>query len=609
MTEVAALEAYAGQLSEAAAKATAVAEIQHKVVHGDANTDVLTESGNVPSLAKQAVMSQNKVNAALEEVSAQMAGAMVKTSIAKGLEDTVDGGYFSVPSADSKEYLVLYLNSAGTAIPQKIYPSAEALTTINELISTTAVESQIATLTDEEGGVHLSLTSRRLQVEAFELESTDSTATFIGDEEGGTTFYTDENRTVVGLLEVERTDRAGVFITDEEGGILPYPGSENQAVAPVSPFADGLMFSPLIVTSALRDQRIYLQNLLPRRSGITDVLGSVASTTTAASEYGEVLTLNGQAYGPGAILNLRQKSDPSKRRFIPLTIKHVPAQTVPVSPKILIIGDSICNRQGGQLLKQYLQELGLAPQFIGTMRGSAKATDAGDQGGELGEAREGWETGDFTNSITDRALILAPGAEQHYREEMNKTEQRDHNPFARAATGSDPASIVRNGYVFDPAFYQARFGLDTPDIVLQGLGTNNVRDRTASAIYDNVLDDDRIIQSQIRAAWPSAKIIRFVPGTAVNAARNALWLSHYLPLIRAMQKNMANLADAKAYMVPLWALMNPESGYTYSSSGGAGEDGFYTTDWSDDIHPWQASRLALFQALAPYIAAAATNLI
>ena len=54
MTDISALEAYAGQLSEAAAKANASSEKQHQYVHGDDETDVLTESGQVPSLAKQA---------------------------------------------------------------------------------------------------------------------------------------------------------------------------------------------------------------------------------------------------------------------------------------------------------------------------------------------------------------------------------------------------------------------------------------------------------------------------------------------------------------------------------------------------------------------------
>jgi hypothetical protein len=53
MTDISSLEASAAKLSEAAQRSKAAAEVQHKYVHGDENTDVQTESGLVPSLAKQ----------------------------------------------------------------------------------------------------------------------------------------------------------------------------------------------------------------------------------------------------------------------------------------------------------------------------------------------------------------------------------------------------------------------------------------------------------------------------------------------------------------------------------------------------------------------------
>ncbi|PZQ08477.1 MAG: hypothetical protein DI564_18305 [Rhodanobacter denitrificans] len=57
--------------------------------------------------------------------------------------------------------------------------------------------------------------------------------------------------------------------------------------------------------------------------------------------------------------------------------------------------------------------------------------------------------------------------------------------------------MVRNGYVFDPAFYQVRFSFPTPDIVINALGTNDVRDRPVSTIYADVLDGESVIHSQI----------------------------------------------------------------------------------------------------------------
>ncbi|MQU46260.1 hypothetical protein GHO28_27780, partial [Pseudomonas helleri] len=127
MTDIESLQAYGGQLAEAAESATASAKKQHEYVNGDASTDVLTESGSVPSLAKQVVLGQAKVNASLEEVASQMAGAMTYANTTLGLAGTNNEGYFSVPSPESSEYLVLYQNKSGAALEVKRYPSANAI--------------------------------------------------------------------------------------------------------------------------------------------------------------------------------------------------------------------------------------------------------------------------------------------------------------------------------------------------------------------------------------------------------------------------------------------------------------------------------------------------
>ena len=57
MTDVSALEAYTGQIAEAAAQSQAASGKQHEYIHGDDQTDVLTESGFVPCIAKQARLS------------------------------------------------------------------------------------------------------------------------------------------------------------------------------------------------------------------------------------------------------------------------------------------------------------------------------------------------------------------------------------------------------------------------------------------------------------------------------------------------------------------------------------------------------------------------
>lgn len=54
MTDISALEAYSGLLSEAAMQSKSASELQHVYVNGGVDTDVLTESGPVPCIAKQA---------------------------------------------------------------------------------------------------------------------------------------------------------------------------------------------------------------------------------------------------------------------------------------------------------------------------------------------------------------------------------------------------------------------------------------------------------------------------------------------------------------------------------------------------------------------------
>jgi lysophospholipase L1-like esterase len=51
----------------------------------------------------------------------------IKDTVAQGLAATVSGEYFSVPSAESAEYLILYKNDAGSALEIKRYPSQNAV--------------------------------------------------------------------------------------------------------------------------------------------------------------------------------------------------------------------------------------------------------------------------------------------------------------------------------------------------------------------------------------------------------------------------------------------------------------------------------------------------
>jgi hypothetical protein len=556
----------------------------------------------------------------LADLSVQMSGAMIYLTTAAGLAGTVVGGFFSVLSVTAAGYVDLYQNVAGVATFKKSYPSTEAVAAVdsiaqanavavanlNRLVQdfpSTAAEVDILLITDAEGGKLGGLTSKRFQTIPFDIVS-EPGQTAVGDAEGGVVLYADDERIVLGELEFEHIAVPGIFITDREGGIL-----DPSAVEPdlSSPFQGGLLFSPLIVTSDLHNSRIYAQGLCRRRGRATEAVLSVSSDTTSANETGASVGISARGYGPSATMNIRLAANPNIRKFMPLTLKNVPLQMLPNSPKILFIGDSIGDRQGSMYLKQFLEALGFTPQFIGTIETSASTTDVWDTTGPLGECHAGWKTGDFTYSKNDRAFVVSPGGETAYLA-LTKAARRERNPFLRLATGSDDASVVRNGYVFDPAFYQSRFGLQAPDIVINALGTNDALTITDGSLYAEVYENDLLMHKQIKAAWPNAKIIRTLPASAFSTDANLIWEAGRSVVISAMINASPVAANPKLSVAPLWAMTNPEVGYAYSQAT-LDADGFYTANWADAVHPIGSSRVELFQSLAPYIAAASLNII
>ncbi|WP_288080609.1 hypothetical protein [Pseudomonas sp.] len=65
---------------------------------------------------------------------AALATGKVYDTVAIGLAASASGSYFSVPSADGAEYLILYKNNAGVALEVKRYPSSSAVTAVTERI-------------------------------------------------------------------------------------------------------------------------------------------------------------------------------------------------------------------------------------------------------------------------------------------------------------------------------------------------------------------------------------------------------------------------------------------------------------------------------------------
>lgn len=612
------------RLNVAVQKAENGAAIYHDVANGPENVYVDTLSGPVPTLlewqrAKGEVIDEQVagiLQPALDaadraELAAANAAASAnqKPTVADGLATTEGSGpndrFFSVPGTGNA-FSIQYRNDGGVAVEIGRTVSAETVELLQELIAPNGNPDILFGVVDDERNRVVKLLVDLLDL-PFVTFGVSAGETIFKDAEGNVSFKHTEWESILGHLKAGYSPRPGLRIIDEEYNVindLSKPLGSIPEARP-DPFEGGLLFEPVVATAAAYPSTIYPASILTKRNRSADVVAtlaggynSIGSTTGAALSTADL--------GENPVLNLRSTTEESTRRFMRLTSATVPTQSA-LPLKVLLIGDSIANRQGGTLLKKYLEMLGAVPFFIGTMKGSDSPTPAGNALGELGEAREGWETGDYTNAITDRAIIIPPGGEAEYLA-LSKINQRDRNPFARAATGSDSPSIVRNGYVADFAFYQSRFGLETPDVVLYMMGTNDVRDRAPSVMFDTILSNDTIILSQMRAAWPDAKIIRSIPGTAYEAERNELWEVSYAPAIRAMRQAISDLGDPDITLAPLWAMMNPEGGYA-EPEGSPDSDGFLTGVFSDTIHPIGSTRDELYKAMAPFVLAAKLDLI
>lgn len=257
--------------------------------------------------------------------------------------------------------------------------------------------------------------------------------------------------------------------------------------------------------------------------------------------------------------------------------------------------------------------MGYAPTFVGTYPSSAAESDGWNKLGPMAEARQSWSGNQF--SYEDTTYVPLPVGQEATYTAGTKATKWGYNPFLRAATESDPAAFVKNGYIFDPVFYQQRFELEAPTIIINALNTNDFRDQSAADIYRTVYDNDILFHTQFRGgAWPNAKIIRCMPGAARNQGetarnRDGLWASHYVLAIRAMLDARAALADPNISIASTWAFASPEAGYQLDVGTVDATTGAITAQLSDWLHPQGSTRRQYYQYLSGHVACAAAGLI
>ena len=111
------------------------------------------------ALASAIAAAADKNSAAAAKAAAEAArdaaliNGKVYATTAAGLAATTTTQYFSVPSSDGAEHLILYLNSAGVAVEQKRYPSAARL---DQFLPYAAL-GYVYTIVDQDGVIALAI--------------------------------------------------------------------------------------------------------------------------------------------------------------------------------------------------------------------------------------------------------------------------------------------------------------------------------------------------------------------------------------------------------------------------------------------------------------------
>ncbi|GLK66999.1 SGNH/GDSL hydrolase family protein [Hansschlegelia plantiphila] len=292
----------------------------------------------------------------------------------------------------------------------------------------------------------------------------------------------------------------------------------------------------------------------------------------------------------------------------PLTVlrKATPVTGSP-APKVLLLGDSITNRQTGYFTRAYLTSWGFAPLFVGTMGGST-TTSTTQAAGPLGEGREGWAYGDYFGVDTDDdcTSVVAAGGETAYQA-LSKADKLHANPFLRAAVAGDPANRQFTGpygtFVFDFAFYLSRFALATPDVVLFNLGMNDVLEKGAAAV-DQVARYLPIMLESLRAAAPSAKIVLWQTIDPKSAAGDTRWSSAHRAVIAKTLEVVLSLraTDANIYFLNVHAAQSAECGFARSAAAADAVTGVSAASYSDITHPTATNRTLHARMLADAIA-------
>lgn len=359
-----------------------------------------------------------------------------------------------------------------------------------------------------------------------------------------------------------------------------------------------ILYGPRHFAVAGREIPFFLDGLIAEREDrecfrlVVSKDAASAATLPYVASGGDMLSLDySKATGAVSISVEGESSNRSRRYQRSVTVQRT---TAPVAGavNVLALGDSITNRSFLDKVSAKLAAIGVTPTFLGTINNS----------GVNGEGRESWEWSDYIYSKTQFAPV-APGAEAAYLARSTDgntqlaTDRWNFNPFIKAAAAGPG---VYNGYTFDLDFYLDRFSFADPDFVLINLGTNDIRDEEAEAALLQIQQGLEVIIPNIRASRPAARIGIGLPTVPRANISDAKWRFEQVPAIRLILSYVAGLADANIDILPYWAHMSTNVGW--STTAVSSEAGQTLAKISDEFHPQEINRHYMAEVAAQWIA-------
>ena len=296
------------------------------------------------------------------------------------------------------------------------------------------------------------------------------------------------------------------------------------------------------------------------------------------------LVIDPDCCGPTATIDIRPVNrDRKRRRRNVVAVQKAPASLSGITSSVMILGNSLFNRQMGSQTRARLEARGMSVSYIGSLQGQSAAGVTG--AGEWGEAREGWRAAEYVNLQTTRA-VLPVGQEDDYQNVWSHATRLLYNPMVRAEVGSE--ANARNGYIFDPDFYLNRWTVpkSEPEVLLIDLFTNDVTAGNEASVA-LVEESYRIILDQWRLTMPNTQIGIAVPPQPWSQSGDVRWVranrDMYLMLNRLVREYRLG-GDDRVWLVAAYAEITGEVGYEISGGSFDPDTGTKHSLITDTIH-------------------------